>query len=61
MPKELKYFYEKDEKKVKRKIAVSKPTKAKTKKINDIDVDKITEVNNFLNEISLNFDFILFG
>jgi hypothetical protein len=52
LPKELKYFYEKDEKKVKRKIAVSKSTKAKTKKINDIDVDKITEVINFLNAIS---------
>jgi hypothetical protein len=46
LPKELRYFYEKGEKKVKRKMTAttSKSTKIKAKKLNDMDVDKITEV-----------------
>jgi hypothetical protein len=50
LPKELKYFYEKGEKKVKRKMTStsSKSTKTKAKKIKDIDVDKITEVKFLL-------------
>ena len=44
MPGELKYFYEKDERAVKRKVIATKGAKQKPKKVNEIDVDKITEV-----------------
>ena len=46
LPKELKYFYEKDEKiaKSKRKAAAPKLVKRKIKKDNEMEIDNITEV-----------------